>query len=154
MLGFQVVFTKGVTVKVLVAYWTHTLDGTSQYLNALNYTNTLCKSSKYNKCKGKVEIKFFKVPGFDKTGPKLVNGSQLGNIYPSYTRVLHAKYCVSDVRVHIGTSNLVWDYFYTTSGVSLGAYDTTLVSQLQAIFDADWDSPYAFPLQNVESASI
>jgi phospholipase D3/4 len=147
------VFTKNVKVKVLVAYWTHSLDGTVQYLNALNYTNTLCYSSRYNKCKGNVEIKFFKVPGFDRTGPKLVSGSQVSNnTYPSYTRVLHAKYCVSDVRVHIGTSNLVWDYFYTTSGVSFGAYDAMLVSQLQAVFDADWASPYAFPYQSVESS--
>ena len=148
------VFTKNVKVKILVAYWAHNLDGTNQYLDALSYTNTLCNSSKYNKCRGKVEIKYFKVPGFNQTGPKVVNGSKVDNIYPSYTRVLHAKYCVSDVRVHIGTSNLVWDYFYTTSGVSFGAYDEALVSQLQGVFDADWASPYAFPWQSAESSII
>lgn len=143
----KVVFAKHVKVKLLVAYWTHILAGTIEHLVALNYTNTLCASSK-GKCAGKVEIKFFKVPGFEATGPKIVNGSETGNLYPGYTRVTHGKYAVSDVRAHIGTSNLVWDYFYTTAGLSLGTYTAALVSQLQSVFDADWTSPYAVPLQD------
>ncbi|KAI5069170.1 hypothetical protein GOP47_0015471 [Adiantum capillus-veneris] len=150
----KIVYAKHATVKLIVAYWTHTLAGTTDYLTALDHINTLCASSKYNRCTGKVEIKFFKVPGFERTGPKMVNGSTTENLYPSYTRVNHAKYAVSDVRAHIGTSNLVWDYFYTTSGLSFGTYNEALVSQVQAIFDADWDSPYAVPWQAVGSTNL
>lgn len=82
------------------------------------------------------------------TGPAKLNGSTAatGNIYPGYTRVNHGKYAVSDVRAHIGTSNLVWDYFYTTAGVGFGTYNLAIVEQLQEIFDADWNSPYAVPV--------
>lgn len=104
-------------------------------------------SSKYNNCVGKIEIKYYEVPGYKKTGPALRKGTPTGNIYPGYTRVNHGKYAVSDVRAHIGTSNLVWDYFYTTAGVSFGTYHRSIVAQLQAIFDADWDSPYAIPVE-------
>eukprot|EP00249_Psilotum_nudum_P027395 c35014_g1_i1 orf=561-1076(+) len=138
----EVVFSKHATVKLLVAYWTHTIAGTDDYLQALNYTNVLCSSVSGN-CAGKLEIKYFKVAGFNSTGPKMVNGTLTDNLYPGYSRVIHGKYAVSDVRAHIGTSNLVWDYFYTTAGVSFGLYSPAIVSQLQAVFDADWDSPYA-----------
>lgn len=134
----QVVFSKAATVKVLVARWSSTLQGTEQYLKYVNYTNALCHSSAYNHCKGKVEIKNYEVPGWNATGA--------GKQYPAFTRVNHAKFVVSDVRANIGTSNLVWDYFYVTAGVSFGTYDPRIVSQLQAIFDADWKSPYAIPL--------
>lgn len=142
----EVVFSKNAKVKVLLAYWAHNLQGTEQYLKSLLYSNSLCKSSSYNKCHGKVDVKYFKVPGFNKTGPALANGTATGNIYPAYTRVNHGKYAVSDARAHIGTSNLVWDYFYTTAGVSFGTYHPAIVAQLQEIFDADWNSPYAVPV--------
>ncbi|XWS26159.1 hypothetical protein CRYUN_Cryun26dG0006900 [Craigia yunnanensis] len=96
---------------------------------------------------GKVEIKYYKVPGYNLTGPAIHKRNRTGNIYPAYTRVNHGKYAVSDVRAHIGTSNLVWDYFYTTAGVSFGTYNPAIVSQLQEIFDADWNSPYAVPVE-------
>jgi phospholipase D3/4 len=64
----------------------------------------------------------------------------------------HGKYAVSNVRAHIGTSNLVWDYFYTTSGVSFGTYNPAIVSQLQLVFDADWNSPYAVPVEGLEDS--
>lgn len=141
----QVVFSKQATVKVLVAHWRTTLAGTENYLQYLNFTDALCKSSVYNHCKGKVEIKNYEVPGWDATGPAVVSGALSGNKYPGFTRVNHAKFAVSDVRAHVGTNNLVWDYFYATAGVSFGTYDPRIVSQLQAIFDADWTSPYAIP---------
>lgn len=87
------------------------------------------------------------VPGFNMTGPGVRNGTKTGNMFPDYTRVNHGKYVVSDVRAHIGTSNLVWDYFYATSGVSFGTYNTEIVLKLQEIFDADWNSPYVVPVQ-------
>eukprot|EP00257_Ricinus_communis_P003387 XP_002515425.2 phospholipase D Z [Ricinus communis] len=143
----EVVFSKHATVKILVAYWAHFINNTEQYLNSLLYSNVLCSSSKYNNCSGKVEIKYYVVPGYNQTGPAISNGTRTGNIYPAFSRVNHGKYAVSDVRAHIGTSNLVWDYFYTTAGISFGTYNPTIVLQLQEIFDADWNSPYAIPVE-------
>lgn len=155
MMNTQVIFSKHATVQLLVAYWTHYLYGTDEYLKSLLYSNELCSSSSYNHCAGKVEIKYYKVPGYNSTGPaKYTNGTSTGYMYPGYTRVQHGKYAVSDVRVHIGTSNLIWDYFYTTAGVGFGTYNPAIVSQLQQVFDADWNSPYATPvtpLQNCQS---
>ncbi|KDP33512.1 hypothetical protein JCGZ_07083 [Jatropha curcas] len=147
----EVIFSKHATVKVLVAYWAHFIDNTDQYLKSLLYSDILCNSSKYNKCHGKVEIKYYVVPGYNLTGPATRNGKRTGNKYPAFTRVNHGKYAVSDVRAHIGTSNLVWDYFYTTAGVSFGTYNPAIVLQLQKIFDADWDSPYAVPFEGLEA---
>ncbi|TKY74806.1 BTB/POZ domain-containing protein NPY1 [Spatholobus suberectus] len=146
----QVVFSKNATVQILVAYWAHFINNTDVYLKSLLYTNNLCASSKYNKCSGKVEIKYYVVPGFNMTGPAIQGGTRKGNICPGFTRVNHGKYAVSDVRAHIGTSNLVWDYFYTTAGVSFGTYNTAIISQLREIFNADWNSPYAVPFAEME----
>ncbi|KAK8962618.1 hypothetical protein KSP40_PGU011491 [Platanthera guangdongensis] len=149
----EVVFSKNAKVKVLVAYWAHNVDGAEQYLKSLLYSNVLCRSSsKYNKCSGEVEVKYFKVAGFNNTGAALVNGTATGNLYPAYTRVNHGKYAVSDTRAHVGTSNLVWDYFYTTAGVSFGTYHPGIVAQLQEIFDADWNSPYSVPVEPIAAA--
>lgn len=150
----EVVFSRHAKVKILVAYWAHFINNTDQYLKSLLYSNVLCYSSKYNKCSGKVEIKYYKVPGFNLTGPAIHNGTSTGNIYPGFTRVNHGKYAVSDVRAHIGTSNLVWDYFYSTAGVSFGTYNPAIVSQLQEIFDADWNSPYAVPVEPLEEGQF
>lgn len=143
-------FSKHATVKILVSYWAHSISNTDAYLTSLLYSNTLCSSSKYNKCSGKVEIKYYVVPGFNKTGPAIEGENRTGNMYPGFSRVNHGKYAVSNVRAHIGTSNLVWDYFYTTAGVSFGTYNTAIVSQLSEIFDADWTSPYAVPVPELE----
>ncbi|KAF6155092.1 hypothetical protein GIB67_035839 [Kingdonia uniflora] len=150
----EVIFSKQATVKLLVAYWAHFINSTDQYLKSLLYSNILCTSSTYNKCVGKIEIKYYKVPGFNMTGPSILNGTTTGNIYPGYTRVNHGKYVVSDVRAHIGTSNLIWDYFYSTSGVSFGTYNPAIVSQLQEVFDADWYSPYAVPIEPLKEAQF
>ncbi|KAM7513346.1 hypothetical protein LguiB_012221 [Lonicera macranthoides] len=147
----EVIFSKGATVKILAAYWAHYINGTDEHLKSLLYSNTLCSSSLYNKCSGKIEIKYYMVPGFNLTGPATSNdGSSTGNIYPGFTRVNHGKYAVSDVRAHIGTSNLIWDYFYATAGISFGTYNPAIVSQLQQVFDADWYSPYAVPVEPLE----
>ncbi|CAI0417955.1 unnamed protein product, partial [Linum tenue] len=151
----QVVFSKHAMVKILVAYWGHNINNTDQYLKSLLYSNALCSSSKYNHCSGRVEIKYYMVPGYNLTGPSLTsNGTtRTGNLYPGFTRVNHGKYAVSDVRAHIGTSNLVWDYFYTTAGVSFGTHHPAIVRQLQAVFDADWESQYAVPVDEPRSYS-
>ncbi|XP_059275255.1 uncharacterized protein LOC132029877 isoform X2 [Lycium ferocissimum] len=146
----EVVFSKSAKVQILVAKWVHFIKNTDQYLKSLLYSNTLCSSSKYNHCSGKVEIKYYVVPGYNSTGPAAHNGTATGNKYPGFTRVNHGKYAVSDVRAHISTSNLVWDYFFTTAGVSFGTYQPAIVSQLQEIFDADWTSPYTVPVEPLE----
>lgn len=133
-------------MQVLVSRWSHFINNTDQYLKSLLYTNVLCSSSSYNDCKGKVEIKYYTIPGSNSTGPAISHGKKTGNAYPGYTRVNHGKYAVSDARAHIGTSNLVWDYFYTTAGVSFGTYNRAIVSQLREVFEADWNSPYATPV--------
>ncbi|KAM3214744.1 hypothetical protein ACQJBY_066973 [Aegilops geniculata] len=146
----EVIFSKNATVRLLVAYWTHFIPSTEKYLKSLLYSNILCASSKYNHCGGKVEVKYYVVPGYNETGPALAQGAPTGNRYPDFTRVNHGKYAVSDVRANIGTSNLIWDYFYTTAGVSFGTYNPSIVSQLQDVFDADWDSPYTMPVKPLE----
>ncbi|KAK9027175.1 hypothetical protein V6N11_067018 [Hibiscus sabdariffa] len=145
----EIVFSKHAKVKILVAYWAHFINNTDLYLKSLLYSNILCSSSTFNKCSGKVEIKYYKVPGYNLTGPAIQDGKPTGNLYPAFTRVNHGKYVVSDFRAHIGTSNLIWDYFYTTAGVSFGTYNPAIVAQLQEIFDADWNSPYAVPVEEL-----
>ncbi|CAH9122205.1 unnamed protein product [Cuscuta epithymum] len=146
----EVVFSKHAHVKLLVAYWAHNIKNTDKYLESLLYSNTLCSSSNKNRCTGNVEIKYYMVPGFNLTGPAISNGTATANMYPGFTRVNHGKYAVSDVRAHIGTSNLLWDYFFTDSGVSFGTYNAAIVSQLQEIFDADWNSPYAVTIERLK----
>ncbi|CAM6009882.1 unnamed protein product [Sphagnum balticum] len=150
----KVVLAKHATVKVIVAHWAYTITATEQYLLFLNYTNALCSSSIYNECSGKVEVKFYEVPGWQSVGPALnaTTGKPTGAKFPNFTRVNHAKYVVSDVRANIGTSNLLWDYFYNTAGVSFGTYDPSIVKQLQAVFESDWNSPYAVPLTSTFNA--
>ncbi|KAL5200122.1 hypothetical protein ABZP36_021325 [Zizania latifolia] len=132
------------SVTILVADWTHFIPNTENYLKSILYSNILCTSSKYNHCIGKVEIKYYVVPGYNETG----------NCYPDFTQVNHGNYAVSDVRANIGTSNLIWDYFYTTAGVSFGTYNLAIVSQLQDIFDADWYSPYTVPVKPPEESAL
>nr|GEV03759.1 phospholipase D Z-like [Tanacetum cinerariifolium] len=146
----EVIFSKHAKVKILVAYWAHFIDNTDVYLKSLLYSNDLCSSSPYNRCSGKIEIKYYMVPDFNSTGPAIINGTSTGNKYPGFTRVNHGKYAVSDKRAHIGTSNLMWDYFYATVGVSFGTYNPGIVAQLQQIFDADWNSPYAVPVEPLQ----
>ncbi|PIA36119.1 hypothetical protein AQUCO_03400198v1 [Aquilegia coerulea] len=150
----EVVFSKHAKVQILITYWPHKINNTEQYLYSLLYSNILCSSSKYNHCTGKIEIKYYNVPGFSRTGAAIINGLSTDNIYPGKTRVNHAKYVVSNSRAHIGTSNFKWDHFYTTSGVSFGTYNPAIVSQLQEIFDADWNSPYTVPFKLQEGALI
>uniref|UniRef100_A0A0A9EZ88 PLD phosphodiesterase domain-containing protein n=1 Tax=Arundo donax TaxID=35708 RepID=A0A0A9EZ88_ARUDO len=92
------------------------------------------------------------VSGYNETGPALSQGTQTGNRYPDFTRVNHGKYAVSDMRANIGTRNLIWDYFYTTAGVSFGTYSPSIVMQLQDVFDADWYSPYTIPVKPLEAS--
>jgi phospholipase D3/4 len=83
----KVVLAKHATVKVIVAHWAYTITGTEQYLLFLNYTNELCSSSIYNECSGKVEVKFYEVPGWQSVGPALnaTTGKPTGAKFPDFT---------------------------------------------------------------------
>ena len=67
-------------------------------------------------------------------------------VWPSFSRVNHAKYIVTDRRLNLGTSNWQWGYFHDTAGTSLNTNDTPMREAAQAAFDADWASAYAVPL--------
>ncbi|KAI8569264.1 hypothetical protein RHMOL_Rhmol02G0265300 [Rhododendron molle] len=94
----EVLFSKHAKVKILVAHWAHFINGTDQYLKSLLYSNSLCSSSKYNQCSGLIEIRYYVVPGFNSTGPAILNGAQTGNMYPGYTRVNHGKYAAARLK--------------------------------------------------------
>jgi len=53
---------------------------------------------------------------------------------------------VTDQAAYIGTSNWSGDYFINTGGVGLVINGTSLRDQLKEVFDRDWNSPYAMPL--------
>ncbi|RLN52293.1 hypothetical protein BBJ29_002363 [Phytophthora kernoviae] len=69
--------------------------------------------------------------------------------WPSYTRVNHAKYIVTDARANIGTSNMEWGYFYTTAGASVNTNHEPTRKALEEIFERNWNSSYALPLDEV-----
>ncbi|KAG6518143.1 hypothetical protein ZIOFF_021545 [Zingiber officinale] len=64
----QVIFSKHALVNMLVTYWSHFLDGTDEYLKSILYSTILCHSSSRNNCKGRVNIKYYIVLGYKKTG--------------------------------------------------------------------------------------
>uniref|UniRef100_A0A4W4H245 PLD phosphodiesterase domain-containing protein n=1 Tax=Electrophorus electricus TaxID=8005 RepID=A0A4W4H245_ELEEL len=75
-----------------------------------------------------------------------------------YARINHNKYMVTDKLAYIGTSNWSADYFNTTAGVGLvvsqdalysSSLEDTLVGQLSAVFDRDWGSEFAVPLEKL-----
>jgi hypothetical protein len=100
-------------------------------------------SSGWQACAGSLEVRQYYVPGWDHTTQ---TDADVADVWPSFSRVNHAKYIVSDSRVNIGTSNWEWGYFHQTAGASYNTNDSALVSGAQAVFDADWESKYAVPL--------
>lgn len=73
-----------------------------------------------------------------------------------FARVNHNKYMVTDNTAYIGTSNWSGDYFTDTAGVSFVLHDpvfdrnashTTIRSELQMVFERDWNSQYAHPMK-------
>ncbi|PIO71642.1 phospholipase D domain protein [Teladorsagia circumcincta] len=66
-----------------------------------------------------------------------------------FARVNHNKYMVTDRAAYVGTSNWAGDYFISTAGVGVAMTSVGgkgVVQQLQAVFDRDWNSPYAADL--------
>jgi len=134
---------QGVTVRMLISRWAHSNEGMWRYLQALNGTAEACTDLYHNPCQGSIEIREYTVPGWDQT-------EGAAQTYPPFSRVNHAKYIVTDQRFNIGTSNMIWGYFYDTAGSSFNSDHAGLRSQLQASFDRDWFSENSSPLQHVE----
>jgi len=131
--------TKGVRVRMLISLWNQTSERMLPYLQGLQTQAGACQAmpsdpAEYDPCPGSLDIRYFAVSGW--------NESQ----YMPYSRVNHAKYIVTDNRVNIGTSNMVWGYFYSTAGMSFNSGDPGLVKGAQDIFDRDWNSEYSIPL--------
>lgn len=132
------VLTRKAYVRLLVSKWAHTSALIEPFLRALQLAADAGRSDKYMSA-GQLEIKQFIIPGWDST-----TGAY--RTYPGHSRVNHTKYIVTDRRANIGTSNMTWDYFASTAGSSLNTDAPGIVRSLQAVFDRDWTSPYAYRL--------
>lgn len=130
--------TRKVYVRLLVSKWAHTSCLIEPLLSALQKTADAGRADSLMSS-GQLEIKQFIIPGWDNT-----TGSR--RKFPGHTRVNHTKYIVTDRRINIGTSNMTWDYFASTAGSSLNCDHPALVRKLQAVFDRDWVSSYAWRL--------
>ncbi|XP_059484137.1 5'-3' exonuclease PLD3 isoform X2 [Neocloeon triangulifer] len=128
-----------VTIKLLVSHWNHTRPSMKYFLESLT---TLTQSFPWVR----IEAKFFEVPS-----------SEAQSKIP-FARVNHNKYMVTDNTAYIGTSNWSGDYFINTGGAAVVVRDPntelddalrdeeSLRQQLVAVFDRDWNSPYAVPI--------
>jgi len=132
------VLTRKLYVRLLISKWAHTSALIEPMLRALQSAADAGRADSYMSS-GQLEIKLFIVPGWNST-----SGSN--RKFPGHTRVNHTKYIVTDRRINIGTSNMTWDYFAPTAGSSFNADHPELVRTLQAIFDRDWASSYAWRL--------
>jgi phospholipase D3/4 len=132
------VLTRKVYVRLLVSKWAHTSALIEPFLRALQLAADAGRADKYMTA-GQLEIKQFIIPGWDSTTGAFRK-------YPGHSRVNHTKYIVTDRRINIGTSNMTWDYFASTAGSSVNTDHPGLVKSLQAVFDRDWISSYAFRL--------
>lgn len=138
--------TSGVKVRLLVSEWAHTQSAAIDSLKALEFTAKAAlgheNAADHDACGGSLEIKLFRVPGWDRTeaGPN--------RRFPGHSRVNHPKFVVTDQRLHLSTSNMTWSYFAQSAGCSLNTDHLDLVEKAQEVFDRDWCSPYALPLMD------
>ncbi|KAF2069645.1 hypothetical protein CYY_009039 [Polysphondylium violaceum] len=115
-------FNRNVKVRMLVSHWNHTNSKIiPQFLHSLNEVKN-------------VQVRWFVVPDLP------------FNPQVPYTRVNHAKYMVTEQQSYVGTSNWSWDYFTNTGGLSYNIFNANFTSQLQSIFDRDWNSEYTYPI--------
>lgn len=141
----RAVIQRGVHVRLLISQWEYSSPAAAAYLQAMQ---AMADASLLDETvpHGKLEIRRFRLSGWDRT-----TGSK--RLYPDYSRVNHAKFIVTEQRVNIGTSNFTWDYFTQTGGCSFNSGDGALVTQLQAIFERDWQSKYAHQIECVSGHS-
>ncbi|CAI5720966.1 unnamed protein product [Hyaloperonospora brassicae] len=128
-------------VRLLISQWQHTDPQVLQALATLQKQAALCQYTRA-RCSGRLEIKIFQVPGWQNTTSSLGRKA----LWPSYTRVNHAKFIVTDARANIGTSNMEWGYFYTTAGASVNTDHESTRKALENVFERNWNSTYARPL--------
>lgn len=111
----------GVQVNMLISKWNHSSDDMWQYLYSL-------------KALKNVNVRIFECPPMP------------GTDQIPFTRVNHAKYMVTENIAYISTQNWSGDYFLTTGGLAIAIAQDDFVAHLQAIFDRDWNSQYAYDL--------
>ncbi len=132
---------RNVKVRLLISHWAHTSPKIVPYLKAIKLAGDACQSSAAPAspidCKGTLRIKMFAIPGWNNTG---IASEDI--YYPTYSRVSHAKYIVTDNRVNIGTSNYEYSYFAQTAGSSFNTDFEPLRQNLESIFRRDWNSDY------------
>ena len=135
----RAVIQRGVHVRLLVSQWAYSSPTVAPYLQAMQ---AMADASVLDETvpHGKLEIRRFIMAGWDKT-----TGNE--RLYPNHSRVNHAKFIVTEQRVNIGTSNFTWDYFTQTGGCSFNSNDGGLITQLQAIFERDWQLGSELPIR-------
>nr|CAD7430678.1 unnamed protein product [Timema monikensis] len=124
-----------VHVRLLISHWNHTRPAMLNFLSSLRQIS-------YSFPGVVLEVKLFVVPS-----------TEAQSKIP-YARVNHNKYMVTDNTAYIGTSNWSGDYFINTAGIGLvvkepeGVYNQSesIRAQLQAVFDRDWNSVYAYTM--------
>jgi phosphatidylserine/phosphatidylglycerophosphate/cardiolipin synthase-like enzyme len=68
-----------------------------------------------------------------------------------FARVAHAKFMIADGKdAWVGTSNWEGDYFTASRNVGAIASGGRLPAALDGVFDANWTSPYAAPLAEID----
>ncbi|MDX1665450.1 MAG: PLD-like domain-containing protein, partial [Candidatus Promineifilaceae bacterium] len=149
-------YLRGVQVRLLVSRWPHSHPSMLALTSALQQTaraigaaerESSASSDKREMQQGSLQVRAFTMPGWDETtGPE--------RRYPGHSRVNHAKYMVSERRVNVGTSNMGWHDFYLNAGISLNSDHPGLVHDLQALFDRDWRSAYAIPVEALQESSM
>ncbi|XP_052860340.1 5'-3' exonuclease PLD3-like [Anopheles cruzii] len=117
-----------VSIRLLISLWDHSRPSEDYFLKSLEaLSNSLDGVD--------IQIRRFTVPATEDQR-KI-----------PYGRVNHNKYMVTDNTAYIGTSNWSGDYFINTAGVGmvLSSFDTekTIISELQDLFERDWNSKYA-----------
>uniref|UniRef100_A0A6B2EFG0 Putative phospholipase d n=1 Tax=Phlebotomus kandelakii TaxID=1109342 RepID=A0A6B2EFG0_9DIPT len=127
-----------VSVKLLISWWNNSRPAEDYFLRSLEDISNAYQNVD-------VQIKRFIVPSSD------------DQARIPFARVNHNKYMVTDNVAFVGTSNWSGDYFIDTAGIGLmmmdspnthpnGTESDSLRLNLAAIFDRDWQSPYAVDL--------
>ncbi|KAK6012489.1 phospholipase D domain protein, partial [Ostertagia ostertagi] len=118
---------RGVAVRLLVSHWNHSRPAELAFLRSLVAINDGLPAKTGHS--GSISVRNSKNTQF--------------------ARVNHNKYMVTDRTAYVGTSNWAGDYFISTAGVGVAMTSVGgkgVVQQLQAVFDRDWNSPYAADL--------
>ncbi|KAH8410066.1 hypothetical protein KR009_005381 [Drosophila setifemur] len=129
----RAVLERGVTIKLLISWWKFSDPSEDHFLRSLHALNKV-------KEEVDIEIRRFVVPTTDEL-EKISNG-----------RVSCNSYMVTDGAAFIGTSSWSGEHFTYSAGIGLVFQDldysnNSLRTDLLAIFQRDWFSPYALPLK-------